>query len=184
LDKFARAALRFAPIVTDETTGPDPDDSTNTPPGDGGDDQGSNEPEPLTGQAAQDEIRRLRGENRSVRRERNTLRDRTKQLEDQGKTEVERERDRANTAERERDTERSKASKYEIAAEVGLPLRSAKRIQGGNREEMVEDAKALMKEMGEPDNGTTTDFHGGVRGPAVGRPKTMNDLIRQAAGRR
>jgi hypothetical protein len=121
-----------------------------------------------------------------MRRERNSLRDRAKQLEDQGKTEEQRLRDSEAAARAEAATERAKAQKFEVAAEVGLPLSLAKRIQGGNREEMVEDAKTLLGSIGTgaSDNGGHTDFHGGVRGPAVGRPKTMNDLIRQAAGRR
>ena len=172
--------------MADELTGQEPNDNTtSSTPAEGGDDQGSNESgiEGLP-QAAQDEIRRLRGENRAVRRERNTYRDRAKQLEDEGKTEEQRRADNEAAAIRRADAAEARALRFEVAAEVGLPLSLAKRIQGENREEMIEDAKELTRTVGAPDNGGQTDFHGGVRGAGVARPKTMNDLIRQAAGRR
>lgn len=58
--------------------------------------------------------------------------------------------------EKERDDAKSgeskavlKASQYEAAAEAGLPLSMARRINGGSPEEMLTDAKALKAELEE-----------------------------------
>ena len=77
-----------------------------------------------------------------------------------------------------------KALKLEVATEFGIPAQHVKRLAGDTRAELVEDAKALAKEFGidSPNGEQRPNFSSGVRRP-VQRPKTMNDVIRQASGR-
>ena len=74
-------------------------------------------------------------------------------------------------------------SRLEVAAELGIS-QHASRLQGETRAELVADGRALAKEFGiDPSgDGQRPNFSSGVRRP-VQRPKTMNDVIRQAAGR-
>lgn len=76
--------------------------------------------------------------------------ERLQELEDAEKTEIERVTARAETAERERDAAVARAERYEVAAEVGLPLDLAGRIQGSTRDELVEDANQLKQLVGAP----------------------------------
>jgi hypothetical protein len=135
-------------------------------------------------QTAQDEIRRLRGEARKSRLERNELRDKVKGFEDRDKSEEQRRQEQAAAADRRAADAEARLLKYEVAAELGIS-QHAGRLHGDTREALVEDAKALRKEFGLSDtnNGDgKPDFSSGVRRP-VQRPKSMNDVIRQAAGR-
>ena len=111
------------------------------------------------------------------------MRDKTKAYEDRDKTEEQRRSDELAAASRRADQAEARLLKYEVAAELGIS-QHAGRLQGDTREALVADAKALAKEFGiDPSNGAERpNFSSGVRRP-VQRPKTMNDVIRQAAGR-
>jgi len=129
---------------------------------------------------AQDYIRRLRQENASHRNEVKDERKRRESLETDGQQALTAAETRASTLE-------GKLLRFEVAAEKGLPLKFAARLQGSTKEEMEKDAEELKKEFGlDGTNGSTpgaaSGFDGGVRRP-VNKPKGMNDLIRQAAGR-
>jgi len=129
------------------------------------------------------EIRKLRAEAKRLRLERNELRDRNKQYEDRDKTEQQRQAEEVAAASRRADDAERELQRYKVAAELGIP-QHAGRLRGTTREELVEDARALQREFGldgtQPDE--RADFGSGVRRP-VQRPKTMNDILRQAAGR-
>lgn len=128
------------------------------------------------------EIRRLRAEAKRLRLERNELRDKTKRYEDRDKTEEQRRSEELSTATRRAEAAESRLLRFEVAAELGIS-QHANRLHGDTREALVADAKALAKEFGIDANGSQSpSFSSGVRRP-VQRPKTMNDVIRQAAGR-
>jgi ribosomal protein S20 len=135
-------------------------------------------------QAAQDEVRRLRNEAKKARLERNDLRTRVKDYEDRDKSEEQRRQDELAAASGRADRAERELLRFQVAAELGIS-QHAGRLQGDTREALVEDAKSLAAEFGidTPDGGGgRANFAGGVRRP-VQRPKTMNDVIRQAAGR-
>lgn len=129
------------------------------------------------------EVRRLRAEAKRLRLERNELRDKTKAYEDRDKTEEQRRSDELAASTRRAEQAEARLLKYEVAAELGIS-QHASRLQGETREALVADAKALAKEFGiDPSgDGQRPNFSSGVRRP-VQRPKTMNEVLRQAAGR-
>jgi hypothetical protein len=129
------------------------------------------------------EKRRLRAEAKRLRLERNEFRDKLKTREDRDKTEVQTATERAEAAEQRLRVAEAKVLRSEVAAEHDLPPEAAQFLQGETREEFDANAKALAKLLGGDGNGrASAGIVGGVRRP-VQRPKTMNDLIRQAAGR-
>ena len=108
-----------------------------------------------------------------------------KQRDDRDKTELQRLQEEAQAATRRADAAELAALKGTTAAQYGIPSEDAHRLQGDTREALVEDAKAFAKRLGldgTGNGGGRPDFSSGVRRP-VQRPKTMNDVIRQAAGR-
>ena len=130
---------------------------------------------------AQDEIRKLRAE---AKRHRLTAREsqaRVKELEDRDKTEEQRRQDELVAASTRAQHAETRLLRYEVAAELGIS-QHAGRLQGDTREELVEDAKKLAREFGLDTQSSRPNSSSGVRRP-VQRPQTMNDLIRQAAGR-
>jgi hypothetical protein len=115
------------------------------------------------------------------------MRDRLAELEDAGKSEVERARAqlqresvRAEQAEaRIAELERNGA-RLRVAEEVGLPLELADRIQGDDDRAMRADAKRLL-DLTAPADGRLGAGRGGVTPPRA--TDDMNALIRQASGR-
>jgi len=135
---------------------------------------------------AQDYIRRLRAENAKHRTDLKERETRLKEFEDAGKSAAEKlEEDRA-AAEGRATSAETKLLRFEVAAEKGLPLSLAGRLQGSTKEELSADADKLKQDFGITDDGGVSaggsGFDGGVRRP-VRRPKTMNGLISQAARR-
>jgi hypothetical protein len=168
-----------------EDQGQEPENNGQSEPGNG-ESSSSQEPDGLEGLPPQtrDELRRLRGEARAMRRERNTLRDELKQISDRDKTEEQRTREALATAEGRATRAEGELLRFRVAAEVGLSAEWADRLRGETREELETDAKALLERVnGGEQSSSQTNFNGGVRTP-VRRPQTMNDLIRQAAGKR
>ena len=74
--------------------------------------------------------------------------------------------------------------RYQVAAEKGIPLNQAHRLQGATKEDMGKDADELLKVIkpGAGGSGGNQDFGGGARG-GTATGNTMDDLIRQGAGR-
>ena len=149
-------------------------------------DQDADDDDGLTGLSpaeAQAEIRRLRAENRKRRHGEREAIARAKRYEDRDKTDEQRRQDELDTERTARRVAEAKALRYEVAAEEGITGDDVRWLQGDTREELVKNAKALAKRLGvSTDGGQRADFSSGVRRP-VQRAKTMNDLIRQAAGR-
>jgi predicted PilT family ATPase len=165
----------------ESTQGQEP---ANTPANESGATPGSSRGIDSFPEEAQDYIRRLRQENASHRTELKGARDKLKEFEDKDKTEAQRLIDRAEAAERVAASSASQLLRYEVAAAKGLPIKYAGRLQGSTKEELEADADALIKDFGLAESESPTGrpgFDGGVRRP-VKRPKSMNGVIRQAAG--
>ena len=74
--------------------------------------------------------------------------ERLQEIEDAGKSELQKAQDAAAQAAKERDEARQQLLRVEIAEEKGLTLAQAKRLVGTTRDELEEDADALLKEFG------------------------------------
>ncbi|WP_432794488.1 hypothetical protein [Rhodococcus ruber] len=81
---------------------------------------------------------------------------RVKSFEDANKTAEERAAEQLAEAQRTAAENATKALRYEIAAEAGLPLSAAGRLQGSTREEMLADAVSLKSLIGAVQPGPTT----------------------------
>lgn len=92
---------------------------------------------------------------------------RLRELEDAGKSEIQRASERADTAEKERDDTRAQLLRLEVAGDKGLSLAQAKRLVGSTREELEADADALLKEFGETNGGPRTAPATGLRSRSV-----------------
>lgn len=149
---------------------PNPGQQTNPEPGTGG-----QEPRVFD----EEYVKSLRGEAAKYRTERQKALDELQQLKDRDLTDqqkLQRERDELS---QKLPTLEAKLARYEIAAEAGLPLNLAARLQGSTKEELAADASALKQQFG-LDNGqepTETNFDAGVRRSTGGRPKSMNGII-------
>lgn len=133
---------------------------------------------------ANDRERQLRAEAKRYRLELRDAQAKLKERDDREKTELQRLQDEVQAATKRAEVAEMAALKARVAAKYGIPPEDAHRLQGDSPEEVDADGKALAKRWGaSPPNGDERpDFSSGVRRP-VQRPKTMNDLIRQAAGR-
>ena len=165
-----------------QTPGQEPNSSTTTT-----EPSGSGRSIDAFPEEAQDYIRRLRDEAARHRNEAKEARNRAAQLEDQNKTEAQRQADQAAADKARADAAEARLLRFEVAAEKGIPLQLAGRLQGSTKEELSADADKLRTDFGiaEGDSGSTAggpSFDGGVRRPAP-KPKGMNGLIRQASGR-
>ena len=137
----------------------------------------------LSAADAQDEIRKLRAEARKRRHSERLALARVKEFEDRGNSEEQRRQEELAVATARAERAETRLLRFEVAAEEGITGDDVQWLQGDTREELVKNAKALAKRFGLSDNGQQrADFSSGVRRP-VQRPKTMNDIIRQAAGR-
>lgn len=165
------------------------------PPGEG-DGKGAMPDTPLgdDGKAALEKEREAR---REAERRAAQARDRITELEDAGKSELDRalaqlkraeaDRDAATARTKELEGELSKRDldslKTQVANEFELPASVAKRLQGTDVRELRADAKQLKEELG---SGTPVGSLGIGRGGAAAggsRRVDMNTLIREAAGR-
>lgn len=137
---------------------------------------------------AKDYIRRLREEAAGYRNELKDTSGKLREYQDRDKTDQQRQQEAAVALEGRATTAELKLARYEIAADAGLPLKWAARLQGNTAEDLKADAANLKKELNLGDEGEQEEgaggsgFDGGVRRP-VRRPKTMNGLLRQASGR-
>jgi hypothetical protein len=148
----------------------------------GGQGQG---PDDQRGDEGQDpEKRRLSAEAKKWRLRARELEATNKDLTDREKSELQRLTERLEIAEKRAEAEAAKNLRFEIAAEHGIASGDAMQfLHGDTREELTKNAKAFVERFGPSGNGQQrADFSSGVRRP-VQRPKTMNDIIRQAAGR-
>lgn len=70
---------------------------------------------------------------------------RIKEFEDAQKSEEEKQAERLKSLEDSAKSNELRAARYEVAAEVGLDLKAANRLQGSTREELLSDAEELKK---------------------------------------
>ena len=80
-------------------------------------------------------------------RELEPLASKAKELEDAGRTELEKLTARAETAERERSELQARALRLEVAFEKGLTPAQAKRLVGSSREELEADADEILRDF-------------------------------------
>lgn len=107
---------------------------------------------------------------------------RVRGYEDRDRTVSERAAEELEQARRDAATASAKALRYEIAAEAGVPLRHAGRLQGTTREELLADARDLARSFGEQEPPRPPPrFDGGTRTPA--KSGGFDDVIRGAARR-
>jgi hypothetical protein len=181
----------------DDATSPDaptPDDATSTGTTADRRDAGRGDQDAATlrdaGRAALEREREARREadRRAVDAER-----RLQEIEDAGKSEIERAIARLDRQSAELDAARSRTSeletqlaarelletKREIASELGVPIEAAHRLQGHDARSIRADAQRYLEER----KPTVGDLGGGRGGSATGRGSTdMNALIREASG--
>lgn len=96
---------------------------------------------------ALDKARREAANYRTKVRELEPLASKAKELEDAGRTELEKLTARAEQAERERTEAASRALRLEVAFHKGLTPAQAKRLVGGNRDELEADADEILRDF-------------------------------------
>lgn len=96
------------------------------------------------------------------------------------KTEAQKLAERADSAERTATETAAKLARFEVAAEKGIPIELAPRLQGSTKEELLADADVLLTQVGQTAPKPPT-LDGGARKPPSGGTD-MNALIRQTAG--
>lgn len=118
---------------------------------------------------------------KKANKEAETLRLKLKQYEDRDKTEAQKLTERAAAAEKQAADAQAELMRYRVAADKKLPAELAARLRGSTPEEMAADADELLTLLNTQQQRQTPSYDGGVRQSA--RPTSMNDLIRQTAGR-
>lgn len=166
--------------MADDTAGPaatadEPDDTTTTTD-DGGGDGG--------GEGLSDEVKAILAKERKAAREADkrakSAEARIKEFEDKDKSESEKLAEKAALAEKDAADARTELLRLKVGGKKGLAPELAERLVGSTEEEMAADADRLLEAIkAKPAAGS---FDGGARSPAPGG-RSMNDLIRQAAGR-
>jgi membrane protein involved in colicin uptake len=118
---------------------------------------------------------------KAARKEADEARAKVKEFEDAKLSDQEKKDKEKAEAEQRATAAEAKALKYEVAAEKGVPLAQAHRLQGSTKEELEKDADAFLKDVKPGGGGGQLD--GGPRG-AMETPEDMDAAIRQAAGYR
>lgn len=104
-------------------------------------------------------------------------------LEESQKSEQQKLLERAEAAERERDTVRSEALRLRIAADKGLTPKQAARLRGSSEEELLADADELLAEFGGARR-SFGDADQGVRGGGTKAPEDPASLAAAVLARR
>lgn len=135
------------------------------------------------GEKALEEWKRRAREAEGKIKELEPLATKARESEEATKSEVQKAAEKLAAAERERDEATGMALRYEVAADVGLPLKMAARLRGKNKEELEEDAKELLETLGgnAGGGGTTTtrprtNGNAGTEGAPPGG--SMSDVLR------
>lgn len=128
---------------------PAPEDTTpqDAPEAPDGDDKQSDELSPEALRKALEKARKEAAGYRTKVRELEPLASKAKELEDAGRTELEKLTARAETAERERGELEGRALRLEVAFEKGLTPQQAKRLVGANRDELEVDADEILRDF-------------------------------------
>lgn len=112
-------------------------------------------------------------------KENKTAAERLAQLEESQKSEQQKLLERAEAAERERDTVRLESMRLRIAAEKGLTPKQAARLRGSSEEELTADADELLAEFPSGPRRPSGDVGQGPRDiPSSPQdPKTLADAV-------
>ena len=106
--------------------------------------------EELSPEALRKQLEKARKEAANYRtkvRELEPLASKAQQLEDAGRSELEKLTARAETAERERGEHQARALRLEVAFEKGLTPAQAKRLVGASRDELEADADEILRDF-------------------------------------
>jgi len=110
----------------------------------------ADEQETFDPERAQAKIKKANQEAANLRarlKELEPLAAKAKELEDAGRSELEKLTARAETAERERGEHIARALRLEVAFEKGLTPAQAKRLVGGTRDELEADAEEILRDF-------------------------------------
>lgn len=171
----------------------EPIDNTPADPQEGDDGQqdsgGDLSPEAL--RKALEKARKEAASYRTKVRDLEPLAKKAQELEDAGRSELEKLTARAEQAERERVAEASRALRLEVAFEKGLTPAQAKRLVGDSREELEADADEILRDFPalKPDGRPRGSVDQGVRDKATPANPKQADLAQieadlKAASRR
>lgn len=108
-----------------------------------------------------EEARKIRQALHKANKEAEKARLKVKEYEDATKSEQEKLTESLTAAEKRAEMAALNALRYEVALDNGIPKSIASRLQGATREELEEDAKSLLTEMGTPTR--TPSFDGGAK---------------------
>ena len=111
------------------------------------DQQQSDELSPEALRKALEKARKEAAGYRTKVRELEPLASKAKELEDAGRTELEKLTARAEAAERNATDNQARAMRLEVAFEKGLTPAQAKRLVGGTREELEADAEEILRDF-------------------------------------
>ncbi|MET9550540.1 hypothetical protein ABZY36_35345 [Streptomyces sp. NPDC006627] len=135
----------------------------------------------VLGDAGKKALQEERRKARTAEKQLSELQKRLQEFEDRDKTEAQKLTERAAAAEKSAADAQTELMRYRVAADKKLPAELAARLRGGTPEEMAADADELLALLDAQQQRQTPNYDGGVRQTA--RPTSMNDLIRQTAGR-
>lgn len=110
----------------------------------------SNEPEPFDADRAQAKIKKANQEAANLRarlKELEPLAAKAKELEEAGRSDLEKLTSRAEQAEQRATSSEARALRLEVAFEKGLTPAQAKRLVGGSREELEADADEILRDF-------------------------------------
>lgn len=102
-----------------------------------------------------------------------------READEAAKTETQKAAERAAAAEKDAAEAKGMALRYEVAADVGLPLKMARRLHGSTKEELEEDARDLLESLGGKvgeQQRPRSNGNAGDEGTAPGG--TMSDVLR------
>jgi hypothetical protein len=141
------------------------------------------QPEPFDPERAQAKIKKANQEAANLRarlKELEPLAAKAKELEEAGRSDLEKLTARAESAERERAELATRALRLEVAFEKGLTPAQAKRLVGTSREELEQDADEILRDFPM----TQRRFQGGADGGArteTAKPEPIPGLGRLRA---
>ena len=133
-----------------------------------------------------DYVKTLRAENASYRKKAQEVSERLEALEERDKTEAEKAAAKAAKEAQRAEAAEAKLTRYEVAAEKGLPADTLDLLSGNTREELEAKADRILELVkSRTESQKEPDFDGGAREPAPD-PQTPeeahNDVFLKALG--
>ena len=166
----------------------DPSNPTDTPPADPAPTADPPAPEPSAtddlGDAGKKAIAAERARVKDLEKQLRDLKplaDKAKELEDAKKSEQERLTEQLNAAKAEAEATKAELLRLRVAAEKGLPAELAARLQGGDEDELAEDADRLLALMGPKTPQSPGSADAGPRGTSKPGQLGPDDFSRMSA---